>query len=256
MGRPTARAMDVAPSTSAVPAYETVTDPKTGKPLEVFTVRMRDRQALAKAVGESMRETYKAQKGERVGHMIIIRLLPSPATKKVPSVPSSNTTRITNSAGGSFTPCWSTLSMAEQAATRRRVGELTKRTRRNLAALTLTEATRRKGHTLAFPATVVVGAQADGGEPLADLLATLHVRVTAWTPGAQNTQGMQRVYRHALREGLITPDVHRLLSGTVGTQAMHELLGVPAHRLWSAAVHQHAALAESYADAMNRLIKQ
>ncbi|WP_405763934.1 hypothetical protein OHU34_43530 [Streptomyces sp. NBC_00080] len=287
-------AMDVAPSTSVVPAYETVTDPKTGKPLAVFTVRMRDRQALAKAVGESMRKTYKAQKGENVYTesvlqqgvkepltLFVMRVVYDDGTEDTFLVAGDGNSRMVSMwlarTGGdieeAISACTASVigstersggrSRAEQAATRRRVGELTARTRKNLAAPTLTEATRREGHTLAFPATVVVGAQADGGGPLADLvaarddlLATLHVRVTAWTSGAQNTQGMQRVYRHALREGLIAPDVHRVLSGTVGTQAMHELLGVPAHRLWSAAVHQHAVLAGPHADAMNRLIKQ
>lgn len=288
-------AMDVAPSTSVVPTYETVVDPKTGKPLAVFTVRMPDRKALAKAVGESMRKTYEAQRGENVYTssvlqqgvkepltLFVMRVVFYDDTEDTFLVAGDGNSRLVSMwlarTGGddieaAISACTASVigstersggrSRAEQAATRRRVGELTMRTRKNLAAPTLTEATRREGHTLAFPATVVVGAQADGGGPLADLvaarddlLATLHVRVTAWTLGAQNTQGMQRVYRHALREGLITPDVHRVLSGTVGTQAMHELLGVPAHRLWSAAVHQHAVLAGPHADAMNRLIKQ
>ncbi|MFK0025687.1 hypothetical protein [Streptomyces sp. NPDC090798] len=287
-------AMDVAPSTSVVPAYGTVVDPKTGKPIAVFTVRMPDRKALAKAVGESMRKTYKAQKGENVYTssvlqqgvkepltLFVMRVVYDDGTEDTFLVAGDGNSRMVSMwlarTGGdieeAISACVSSVigstersggrSRAEQAAARRRVAELTARTRKNLAAHTLTEATRREGHTLAFPATVVVGAQADGGGPLADLvaarddlLATLHVRVTAWTPGAQNTQGMQRVYRHAQREGLIAPDVHRVLSGTVGTQAMHELLGVPAHRLWSAAVHQHAVLAGPHADAMNRLIKQ
>ncbi|MEV5010905.1 hypothetical protein [Streptomyces sp. NPDC055692] len=288
-------AMDVAPSTSVVPAYETVTDPETGKPLAVFTVRMPDRKALAKAVAESMRKTYKAQKGENVYTssvlqqgvkepltLFVMRVVYDDGTEDTFLVAGDGNSRMVSMwlarTGGddieaAISACIASAigsteqsggrTRAEQAAARRRVAELTARTRKNLAAPTLTEATRREGHTLAFPATVVVGARADGGEPLADLvaarddlLATLHVRVTAWTPGAQNTQGMQRVYRHAHREGLIAPDVHRVLSGTVGTQTMHELLGVPAHRLWSAAVHQHAVLAGPHADAMNRLIKQ
>ncbi|MGW2768735.1 hypothetical protein [Streptomyces sp. NPDC001275] len=288
-------AMDVAPSTSVVPAYETVTDPETGKPLAVFTVRMPDRKALAKAVAESMRKTYKAQKGENVYTssvlqqgvkepltLFVMRVVYDDGTEDTFLVAGDGNSRMVSMwlarTGGddieaAISACIASVigsteqsggrTRAEQAAARRRVAELTARTRKNLAAPTLTEATRREGHTLAFPATVVVGARADGGEPLADLvaarddlLATLHVRVTAWTPGAQNTQGMQRVYRHAHREGLIAPDVHRVLSGTVGTQTMHELLGVPAHRLWSAAVHQHAVLAGPHADAMNRLIKQ
>ncbi|MDL5198607.1 hypothetical protein [Streptomyces sp. ALI-76-A] len=67
---------------------------------------------------------------------------------------------------------------------------------------------------------------------------------------------MQRVYRHALREGRISPEVYRVLSGTVGAQEMHDLLGVPAHRLWAAAVHQQVLLSGPGANAMNRLVKQ
>ncbi|MEW2077118.1 MULTISPECIES: hypothetical protein [unclassified Streptomyces] len=99
--------------------------------------------------------------------------------------------------------------------------------------------------------------------PLADLVAArddlpagLHVHVTPWTRGAQSTQGMQRVYRHALREGLISSDVYRVLSGTVGAQGMRDLLGVPAHRLWATAVHQQVLPAGPGAYAMNRLVKQ
>ncbi|MEU1782129.1 hypothetical protein ABZ545_21965 [Streptomyces abikoensis] len=287
-------AMDAAPSASLVPVYETVTDPKTGRPIAVFTVRMRDRKALAKAVAESMRKTYDAQKGENVYTssvlqqgvkepltLFVMRVVYDDGTEDTFLVAGDGNSRMVSMwlarTGGdieaAISACISSVigsteqsggrSRSEQAAARRRLTDLTARTRKNLAAPTLTEATRREGHTLAFPATVVVGARADGGEPLGDLvaarddlLATLHVRVTAWTLGAQNTQGMQRVYRHAHREGLIAPDVHRVLSGTVGTQTMHELLGVPAHRLWSAAVHQHAVLAGPHADAMNRLIKQ
>jgi hypothetical protein len=287
-------AMDVALSTSVVPVYETVVDPKTGKPLAVFTVRMRDRKALAKAVGESMRKTYEAQEGKNVYTssvlqqgvkepltLFMMRVVFDDGTEDTFLVAGDGNSRLVSMwlarTGGdieeAISACTASVigstersggrSRAEQAAARRRVGELTARTRKNLAVPTLGEVTRREGHTLAFPAVVVVGAQAEEGGPLADLvaarddlLATLHVRVTAWTPGAQNTQGMQRVYRHALQEGLITPDVHRVLSGTVGTQAMYELLGVPAHRLWSAAVHQHAVLAGPHAEAMNQLIKQ
>ncbi|MEE1751180.1 hypothetical protein [Streptomyces sp. SP18CS02] len=69
-------------------------------------------------------------------------------------------------------------SRAEQTAARRRVGKLTARTRKNLATPTPTEATRRDGHTLAFPATVVVGAQADEGQAavLADGMSRMLAR--------------------------------------------------------------------------------
>lgn len=287
-------AMDVAPPMSLVTSYETMTDPTTGKPAAVFTIRMPDRKALAKAVGASMRNTYNAQKRENDYTqsvlqqgvkepltLFVMRVVYDDGTEDTFLVAGDGNSRLVSMwlarTGGdieaAISACISSVigsteqsggrSRAEQAAARRRVAELTARTRKNLAAPGLTEATRREGHTLAFPATVVVGARGDDGEPLADLvaarddlLANLHVHVTAWTSGAQNTQGMQRVYRHALGEGLITPDMHRVLSGTVGAQAMHELLGLPAHRLWSAAVHQHAVLAGPDAYGMNQLIKQ
>ncbi|MFF9457297.1 hypothetical protein [Streptomyces flaveolus] len=287
-------AMDVAPSPDLVTAYETLTDAETGTPYAVFTVHMRDRKALTQAVAESMRKTFNAQKRENDYTasvlqqgvkepltLFVMRVVYTDGTTDTYLVSGDGNSRLVSMwmarTGGdieaAISACTASVigstdlsggrSRAEQAAARRRVGELTARVRKNLAAPALTEATRREGHTVAFPATVVVGARADDGAPLADLvaarddlLANLHVRVTAWTPGAQNTQGMQRVYRHARGEDLITPDVYRVLSGTVGPQLMHELLGVPAHRLWSAAVHQHAVLAAPHADGMNRLIKQ
>ncbi|MFI9289471.1 hypothetical protein [Streptomyces werraensis] len=287
-------AMDVAPSPDLVTAYETLTDAETGTPYAVFTVHMRDRKALAQAVAESMRKTFNAQKRENDYTasvlqqgvkepltLFVMRVVYTDGTTDTYLVSGDGNSRLVSMwmarTGGdieaAISACTASVigstdlsggrSRAEQAAARRRVGELTARVRKNLAAPALTEATRREGHTVAFPATVVVGARADDGAPLADLvaarddlLANLHVRVTAWTPGAQNTQGMQRVYRHARGEDLITPDVYRVLSGTVGPQLMHELLGIPAHRLWSAAVHQHAVLAAPHADGMNRLIKQ
>ncbi|WP_030720236.1 hypothetical protein [Streptomyces griseus] len=287
-------AMDVAPSTSLVTSYETLTDAQTGEPYAVFTVRMRDRKVLAQAVGESMRQTYSAQKGENDYTqsvlqqgvkepltLFVMRVVFDDGTEDTFLVAGDGNSRLVSMwlarTGGdideAISACINSVigssdqsggrSRAEQAAARRRVAELTGRTRKNLAAPALNEATRREGHTVAFPATVVVGARADDGGPLADLvaarddlLANLHVHVTAWTPGAQNTQGMQRVYRHARRDGLISEDVYRVLSGTVGAQAMHDLLGIPAHRLWSAAVHQHAVLAGAAAYDMNRLIRQ
>lgn len=288
-------AMDVAPSTSLVTSYETLIDAETGEPIAVFTVRMRDRKALAKAVSESMRKTYSAQKGENDYTssvlqqgvkepltLFVMRVVYYDGTEDTYLIAGDGNSRLVSmwlartegdDIEAAISACVASVigsteqsggrSRVEQTAARRRVTELTARTRKNLAAPTLTEATRREGHTIAFPATVVVGAQADDGAPMADLvaarddlLANLHVHVTAWTTGAQNTQGMQRVYRHARGEGLITPDVYRVLSGTVGPQTMHELLGIPAHRLWSAAVHQHAVLAAPNADGMNQLIKQ
>ncbi|MDX3186624.1 hypothetical protein ABZ516_32570 [Streptomyces sp. NPDC019826] len=287
-------AMDPVPSTFLAPTYETLIEPASGKPVAVFTVRMRDRKALARAVAVSMRHTFYAQKGENdYTQSVLQQGVKEPLTLFVVRVVyddgSEDTFLVTGDGNSRLMSMWlartggdveaaisacissvigsmdqsGARSRAEQGLARRRTAELTARTRKNLAVPALTEATRREGHTLAFPAVVVVGARADGGGPLADLvaarddlLANLHVHVTPWTRGAQYTQGMQRVYRHALREGLISPEVYRVLSGTAGVQDMHELLGVPAYRLWSAAVHQHAVLAGPSAYAMNRLVKQ
>lgn len=287
-------AMDAEPSTSQVTSYETLTDPETGKPLAIFTVRMRDRKALAKAVATSMRNTFYAQKGENDYTQSVLqqgvkepltlfamRVVYADRTEDTFLVAGDGNSRLVSMwlarTGGdidaAISACISSVigsteppgerSRGEQAAGRRRVTELTARTRKNLATPTLTEATRREGHTIAFPAVIIVGARGDDGEPLTDLvaarddlLANLHVHVTPWTSGAQNTQGMQRVYRHARADELITTEVYQVLSGTVGPQTMQELLGVPGHRLWAAAVHQHAVLAGPDAYAMNLLIKQ
>ncbi|WAZ24385.1 hypothetical protein STRCI_005799 [Streptomyces cinnabarinus] len=287
-------AMDVEPSTSMATPYETLIDPETGKPVAVFTVRMRNRKALAKAVAESMRNTFNAQKRENDYTqsvlqqgvkepltLFVMRVVYDDGTEDTFLVAGDGNSRYVSMwrarTGGdidaAISACISSVigsteqsgerSRSELAAARRRVTELTARTRKNLAMSTLTEATRREGHTIAFPAVVVVGARADDGGPLTDLvaarddlLANLHVHVTPWTSGAQYTQGMQRVYRHARAEELITPEEFQVLSGTVGPDTMHELLGVPAHRLWAAAVHQHAVLAGPDAYAMNLLIKQ
>ncbi|OKJ80717.1 hypothetical protein AMK32_23385 [Streptomyces sp. CB01883] len=286
-------AMDEVPSTSLSTVYETLTDPASGKPFAVFTIRMRDRKALAQAVAESMYHTFHAQKGENdYTQSVLQQGVKEPLTLFVMRVAfedgSEDTFLVTGDGNSRLMSMWlartggdihaatsaciasvigsldhpGARSRAEQGLARQRATELTMRTRKHLAAA-MTEATRREGHTIAFPATVIVGARADDGGPLADLvaarddlLANLHVRVTPWTRGAQNTQGMQRVYRHALREGRISPEVYRVLSGTVGAQEMHDLLGIPAHRLWSAAVHQHVMLAGPRAYAMNQLVKQ
>ncbi|WP_109036441.1 hypothetical protein [Streptomyces rubrogriseus] len=287
-------AMDVVPSPFLSTVYETLIDPASGKPIAVFTVRMRDRKALAQAVAESMYHTFHAQKGENdYTQSVLQQGVKEPLTLFVVRVVygdgSEDTFLVTGDGNSRLMSMWlartggdidaaisaciasvigsldhpGARSRAEQGQARQRATELTMRTRKHLAASTMTEATRREGHTIVFPATVIVGARADDGGPLADLvaarddlLANLHVRVTPWTRGAQNTQGMQRVYRHALREGRISPAVYRVLSGTVGAQEMHDLIGIPAHRLWSAALHQHVMLAGPGAYAMNRLVKQ
>ncbi|MFJ3310350.1 hypothetical protein ACIPSA_46655 [Streptomyces sp. NPDC086549] len=287
-------AMDVVPSTFQSTVYETLLDPASGEPFAVFTVRMRNRKALAQAVAESMYRTYHAQKGlNDYTQSVLQQGVKEPLTLFVMRVVyddrSEDTFLVTGDGNSRLMSMWlaraggdihaaisaciasaigsldhpGTRSRAEQGQARQRASELTARTRKNLAASTMTEATRREAHTIAFPATVVVGARADDGGPLADLvaarddlLANLHVHVVPWTGVAQNTQGMLRVYRHALCEGRISTDVYHVLSGTVDAQEMHELLGIPAHRLWSAAVHQHVMLAGPGAYAMNQLVKQ
>jgi hypothetical protein len=287
-------AMDEAPSTTLVPSYETLTETATGKPVAVLTVRVQDRKALAKAVAESMRRTFYAQRNANdltqsvLQHgvlqpltLFVMRVVYADGSEDTFLVAGDGNIRLVSMwmarTGGdidaAISACIASVigsteqsgarSRAEQAASRHRTAEMTARTRKNLDAATMTEATRREGHTLAFPATVVVGAWSASGEPLADLVAAsndlradLHVHLRPWTPEAQNAQGMQRVYRLARREGLVAPDVYQVLSDAVGVQAMHELLGVPAHRLWSAALHQQAALAEPGAQAMHELIKQ
>ncbi|MEU8319737.1 hypothetical protein AB0C33_15345 [Nonomuraea sp. NPDC048881] len=288
--------MDVTPPTNPVPTYETLqagTD-DAKRPLAVLTVKMRDRKALAYAVTESMRQTHQAQGGENDYTdsvlqqgvkepltLIVVRVVYDDGSTDTYLVAGDGNSRIVSMwlarTGGDIdaaaAACVASLigptdrvgerRPADQRAARRRVEEMAARVRRGLAEPEPTEATRREGHTLAFPAVVVVGAQDEHGNPLRDLvsarddlLANLHVRVTPWAEGAQNTQGMQRVYRHALGDGLISQDIYDVVSGRVGPQTMHELLGLPPHRLWSAGVHQYAVLAGLRAAKMNRLIRQ
>ncbi|MFI6396372.1 hypothetical protein [Nonomuraea sp. NPDC050540] len=287
--------MDVSPPTDPVPVYETLWAHLDGteRPLAVLTVKMRDRKELARAVTESMRQTHQSHGGENDYTdsvlqqgikepltLIVVRIVYDDDSTDTYLVAGDGNSRIVSMwlarTGGDIdaaaAACVASVigptsrtgerHPGDQRAARRRVEEMASRVRRGLAETDLTEATRREGHTLAFPAIVVVGAQDEHGDPLSDLvaarddlLANLHVRVTPWAEGAQSNQGMQRVYRHALGDGLIDQAVYDIISGRVGPKAMHEHLGVPAHRLWSAAVHQHAVLAVQ-AEAMNWLIRQ
>ncbi|MER7756208.1 hypothetical protein [Kitasatospora sp. NPDC097643] len=287
-------AMDVAPSTTAPVTYETLTDRETGQPQALFVVRLADRKALAAAVTESMRKTFDAQGGKNVytesvlQHgikepltLFLVRVVYDDGVEETYTVAGDGNSRLVSMwlarTGGDIdaaaAACVAAVigpvdrsgpsRPADQRASRAKVAEMAARVRRGLAEPTLTEATRREGHTLTFPAMVVVGARAEDGSRLLDLVAArddlvanLHVHVTPWTDGAQNTQGMQRVYRHALRNGLIVKDVYRVLLGEVGPGTMRELLGLPPHRLWSSALHQHAVLAGDRAQQMNLLIKQ
>ena len=289
-------AMDARPPATPMPTYETlrVTAEGEERPLAIFKVRMKDRAALAEAVTQSMRQTYYAQKGENDYTdsvlqqgvkepltMFIVRVVYGDRTSETYLVSGDGNSRLVSmwlartgsDIDAAAAACVATvigpvdragpMRPADQRAARRRVELMTTRVRRGLAERVLTESTRREGHTVTFPAVVVVGAQAEDGAPLPDLvaarddlLANLHVHVTPWADGAQYAQGMHRVYRHAASEGLITAEEHRVLSGTVGPDRMHALLGLPPHRLWSAALHQHAVLANGSAWEMNKLICQ
>ncbi|MET9660343.1 hypothetical protein [Streptomyces sp. NPDC006510] len=287
-------AMDVEPATAVPVTYETLVDEETGEPRALFVVHLADRKALAAAVTESMRMTFEAEGGKNVYTesvlqqgikepltLFMVRVVYGDGTEETYTVAGDGNSRLVSMwlarTGGDIdaaaAACVSAVigpvdrqgprRAADQRASRAKVTEMAARVRRGLAERTLTEATRREGHTLTFPAMVVVGARAEDGSRLPDLVAArddlvanLHVHVTPWTGGAQNTQGMQRVYRHALRNGLVSDGCYQVLLGKVGPGAMHESLGVPPHRLWATAVHQHAVLAGRRADQMNLLIKQ
>ncbi|MFE3875401.1 hypothetical protein ACFXPX_13495 [Kitasatospora sp. NPDC059146] len=286
-------AMDEKPATVVPVTYKTLTEPETGQPQALFVVRLADRKALADAVTESMRKTFHAQGGKNVYTesvlqqgikepmtLFLVRVVYDDGVEETYTVAGDGNSRLVSMwlarTGGDIdaaaAACVAAVigpvdrhgarRPADQRAARTKVADMAARVRRGLAEPTLTEATRREGHTLTFPAMVIVGAVAEDGSRLPDLIAArddlvanLHVHVTPWTDGAQNTQGMQRVYRHALRTGLIEEDVYRVLLGAVGAGTMHTTLELPPHRLWSAALHQHAVLA-GQAEQMNLLIKQ
>ncbi|TXS46996.1 hypothetical protein [Streptomyces sp. t39] len=287
-------AMDVETSTAAPITYETLIDEESGEPQAVFVVRMPNRKALADAVTKSMRRTFYAQNGKNVYTesvlqqgvkepmtLFLVRVVYDDGTQETFTVAGDGNSRLVSMwlarTGGDIdeaaAACVAAVigsvdrsgprRPADQRAARTKVAEMAARVRRGLAEPTLTEATRREGHTITFPAMVIVGAVTEDGSPMPDLVAArddlvanLHVNVTAWTEGAQNTQGMQRVYRHALHNGLIDKDTYRILLGEVAAEQMHQLLGLPPHRLWSSALHQQTVLAGYRAEQMNLLIKQ
>ncbi|HEV2640511.1 MAG TPA: hypothetical protein VGX23_35600 [Actinocrinis sp.] len=286
-------AMDDKHENNAPVVYKTFTDVQTGQPRALFVVRVADRQALADAIAESMRQTYDAQGQKNVytdsvlQHgikepltLFLVRVIYNDGVEETYTVAGDGNSRLVSMwlarTGGNIddaaAACVAAVigpvdrsgprRPADQRTARAKVTEMVARVRRGLAEKVLTEATRREGHTLTFPAIVVVGAVGEDGSGLRDLVAArddlvanLHVHVTPWDEGAQNTQGMQRVYRHALREHLVDDDTYKVLLGEVDPAAMHRLLGLPPHRLWSAALHQQCTLA-GQADRMNRLIKQ
>ncbi|MFD9630207.1 hypothetical protein [Streptomyces violascens] len=287
-------AMDSDQPKSPPTEYETLIGEESGLPLPILSVRLKDRHALAAAVKESMRQTFEAEGGENdYTDSVLQQGVKEPMTLFIVRVcyadDSMDTFLVTGDGNSRLVSLWLARTggdldkaaasciatvigplnqpgghrAAHDRAARRTVGEMTSRIRRGLAEPRITEATQREGHSVTFPATVIVGAWSEDGKPLEDLvaardeiLANLHVHVRAWADGAQSAQGMHRVYRHAAREGLVTQQTRRILGSSLGVQALQDHLGLPAHRLWSAAVHQHTVLAAPHVWRMNDLIKQ
>ena len=286
--------MDVEEESSAPVVYNTFKDPATDQPMALFVVRLPNRRALADAVTASMRQTYGAQGQKNIyTDSVLQQGVKEPLTLFIVRVEfddgtEAETYALAGDGNSRLVSLWLARTggnidaaaaacvaavigpvdrtgprrPADQRAARTKVVDMVDRVRRGLAEAHLTEATVREGHTLTFPAIVVVGALTEDGAPLPDLVAArddlvanLHVHVTPWEDGAQNTQGMQRVYRHALRSGVFDAPTHKVLLGEVGPAKMHSLLGLPPHRLWSAALHQQVVLAGN-AERMNQLIKQ
>lgn len=286
-------AMDIVPPVTAATTYSTyravINDEL--RPLAILEVRMRDRAALAKAVTESMRQTIEAHKGandytdsvlqqgvKEPVMLFVVRVAYDDGTAETYLVAGDGNSRLVSMwlarTGGNIdaaaTACVNTVigpvgrgsrKAADHRAARREVKLMADRVRQGLAEAVLTEETRREGHTLTLPAVVVVGGRAKDGGHLDDLvtarddlLASIHIHVTPWADAAQHTQGMQRVYRRAAAANVVSAATSHVLSGDAGPAKMHELLGVPAHRLWSAAVHQHTVLAGT-AESMNNLIR-
>ncbi|MFV2086808.1 hypothetical protein [Micromonospora sp. LOL_021] len=127
----------------------------------------------------------------------------------------------------------------------------------------LTENTIRAGHTLTAPTVVVVGGKITDGTDLLtdmvaareDLIATIHTDATPWDPAAQAEQGMARVLRRATNTGLMTPEKRRVIEGRCTVEEMHELLGLPKHRLWAVALTLQAILNPWY-DGMRTLFRE
>ncbi|MEU7941104.1 hypothetical protein [Microbispora bryophytorum] len=127
----------------------------------------------------------------------------------------------------------------------------------------LTENTIRLGHTMTAPTVVVVGGRTiEDDEPLSDLvaaredlIATIHTDATPWDDAAQAEQGMSRLLRRAVRDGLITADQRRVIEGRCSVQEMHALLGLPPHRLWAAALTVQAVVT-NWTDGMRSLFRE
>ncbi|MFE4258264.1 hypothetical protein [Streptomyces sp. NPDC056883] len=286
-------AMDVDPSPRGTVTYDTLVDEESGQPRAMFVVRVADRKALAAVVVDSMRKTYEAQGQQNIYTdsvlqqgvkepltLFLVRVVFDDGTSETYLVTGDGNSRLVSMwlarTGGDIDAAAAACTAAvigpvdhhgprrpaDHRSIRTMVTQMATRVRNGLAEPLLTEATRREGHTITFPATVVVGAQTEENTALPDLvaarddlLASTHVHVTPWTDGAQHTQGMQRVYRHASGNGLIKAAAYKVLLGQVGPGQMHDLLQLPPHRLWASALHQQVVLAGS-ATQMNLIIKQ
>jgi hypothetical protein len=143
-----------------------------------------------------------------------------------------------------------TWKRATQRQTRDRLSAQIELVNKGLNETQLTENTIRGGHTLTAPTVVVVGGRTteDDG-PITDivaareeLLATIHTDATPWSEAAQAEQGMSRLLRRAVALDLITPEERRVIEGQCTTSQMHELVGLPPHRLWAAALTVQAVL--------------
>ena len=143
-----------------------------------------------------------------------------------------------------------TWKRATQRQIRDRLSAQVELVNKGLNETQLTENTIRAGHTLTAPTVVLVGGRTteDTG-PITDivaaredLLATIHTDATPWSEAAQAEQGMSRLLRRAAALGLITPEEHRVIEGQCTTAQMHELVGLPPHRLWAAALTVQAVL--------------
>jgi hypothetical protein len=280
------------------PAYSTLyvdDDTGTQRPLAILTIRMRDRRALAEAVYDSMVNTYMADSMRRNVYtgsilqegvkepltLFMVRVLFDDGTHETYLVTGDGNSRLISlwlaRTGGDIheaaSACVAAVigsvdrkfprSAAEMRRARNTVAAMAHRVRAGLEEDTLTEATRREGHTLSFPAMVVVGAMDDTGSAMVDLvvarddlLSNLHTRVTPWSETAQNSQGMRRVYRNAGATGLVNDHEYKILTGTARVDDLRTFLGLPPHRLWASAVHQQVLLAGSRAVEMTELLRQ
>lgn len=264
------------------------------RPLAVLVLQLPNRAALAEAISESMRHTFSAPGDNDYTDSVLQQGIKEPLTLFVLRIEFADgsepeTVLMTGDGNSRLVSLWlaRTGGDIDDAAAacveavlgtpdrdgvyrgvnhrrnRHSVEAMAARIRRGLGEELLTEEARREGHTIAVPAVVIVGAEEHDGSPLRDLvaakdelLAGLHVHVTPWASGAQFDQGMQTVYRRAHDEGVLGEALYTVLTNAVGVESLHDLLGLPQHRLWAAALHQQAVLARPQNAAMRRLIRQ